>query len=205
MARSGPEGAVAKSDPGWEPGGRELRSGPVRIFATAQLLGPIRPRGPQYRNFVVRPCRSSDAASAGSTLCSVGVAISPQSGMGGRLRPRPGIHGFVLRNPNCGYERLTSYVYESWVAGGSRAEVFRPGFRPNPTAGTRLDRRGQPRTSICTKRQPRRPILRPRGDARKVPPDCLQVPRTRCSVRVSGSCLYKLFTITEEHKAAVQR
>ena len=34
-------------------------------------------------------------------------------------------------------------------------------FRPKPTPGTPLDRRGPPRTSSCTKNQPRRPILRP--------------------------------------------
>jgi len=49
-------------------------------------------------------------------------------------------------------------------------------FRPKPTPGTPLDRRGPPCTSICTKNQPRRPILRPGGDERKIPPDCLQAP-----------------------------
>ena len=34
-------------------------------------------------------------------------------------------------------------------------------FRPNPTPGTPSDRRGPARTSISTKNQPRRPILRP--------------------------------------------
>ena len=38
--------------------------------------------------------------------------------------------------------------------------VFR-GFRPKIDPGTSLDRRSPPRTSICTKSQPRRPILRP--------------------------------------------
>jgi len=36
-------------------------------------------------------------------------------------------------------------------------------FRPKSTPGTPLDRRDPPRTSICTKNQPRRPILRPNG------------------------------------------
>ena len=35
------------------------------------------------------------------------------------------------------------------------------GFRPEIDPGTPLDRRGLPGTSICTKNQPRRPILRP--------------------------------------------
>ena len=42
-----------------------------------------------------------------------------------------------------------------------------------------IDRRGQPRTSISKKNQPRRPNLRPRRGARVNPPVCFQVPRTR--------------------------
>ena len=38
--------------------------------------------------------------------------------------------------------------------------VFR-GFSPEIAPGTPLDRPGAPRTSICTKSQPRRPILKP--------------------------------------------
>ena len=59
-------------------------------------------------------------------------------------------------------------------------EIFGPvflGFRPKIDPGTPLDRRGFPETSICTKNQPRRPTLRPNGGERKIPPDCLQVPR----------------------------
>ena len=52
-------------------------------------------------------------------------------------------------------------------------------FRPEIDPGTPLDRRGPPGTSICTKNQPRRPILRPNDGERKIPPDCLQVPRQR--------------------------
>ena len=35
------------------------------------------------------------------------------------------------------------------------------GFKPEIDPGTPLDRPGGPRTSICTKNQPRRPILKP--------------------------------------------
>ena len=51
------------------------------------------------------------------------------------------------------------------------------GFRPEIDPGPPLDRWGSPGTSICTKNQPRRPILRPFRGTRKLPPDCLQVPR----------------------------
>ena len=43
---------------------------------------------------------------------------------------------------------------------GRRSSLFRA-FRPEIDPGTPLDRRGSPGTSICTKNQPRRPILRP--------------------------------------------
>ena len=52
------------------------------------------------------------------------------------------------------------------------------GFRPEIDPGTPLDRRGLPGTSICTKNQPRRLILRPFRGTQKLPPDCLQVPRS---------------------------
>ena len=38
---------------------------------------------------------------------------------------------------------------------------FSGGFSPEIDPGTPLDGPGAPRTSICTKNQPRRPILRP--------------------------------------------
>ena len=62
--------------------------------------------------------------------------------------------------------------------------VFR-GFRPEIDPGTPLDRRGLPGTSICTKNQPRRPILRPFRGTQKLPPDCLQVPRS-CGILYSS-------------------
>ena len=46
-------------------------------------------------------------------------------------------------------------------------------FRPKIDPGTPLDRRGLPGTSICTKNQPRRPILRPFRGTQKLQPDCL--------------------------------
>ena len=54
---------------------------------------------------------------------------------------------------------------ENWVPAGSLAGNFRAGFpgnlgRHRPT-GPPSDRPGPPRTSTCTKRQPRRPVLRP--------------------------------------------
>ena len=54
---------------------------------------------------------------------------------------------------------------------------FSFGFWPKPTPETRLDCRGPPRTSISTKNQPRRLVLRPFRGTKKNPPDCLQVPR----------------------------
>ena len=45
------------------------------------------------------------------------------------------------------------------------------GFRPKIDAGTPLDRPGLPRTSICTKHQPRGPSLRPLRGTPKLPPD----------------------------------
>ena len=50
-------------------------------------------------------------------------------------------------------------------------------FRPEIDPGHPLDRRGAPRTSICTSNPPRRPILMPFRGTQKLPPDCLQVPR----------------------------
>jgi len=58
-------------------------------------------------------------------------------------------------------------------------KIFGPvflGFRPEIDPKTFLDRRGLPGTSICTKNQPRRPILKPFRGTQKLPPDCLQVP-----------------------------
>ena len=48
--------------------------------------------------------------------------------------------------------------------GGVKIKIFGPvfrGFSPEIDPGTPLDRPGAFRTSICTKDQPRRPILRP--------------------------------------------
>ena len=67
-------------------------------------------------------------------------------------------------------------------------KIFGPvllGFRPEIDPGTPLDRPGPPRTSICTKNQHRRPILRPFRGTQKLPPDCLQVPRITIT-RVPG-------------------
>ena len=66
-----------------------------------------------------------------------------------------------------------------WVPEGSVAKNFGPAllcFRAKIDPGTPLDRRGLPGTSICTKNQPRRPILRPFRGTEKLPPDCLQLP-----------------------------
>ena len=60
--------------------------------------------------------------------------------------------------PNIGFAMGTSQK------GGAKIKIFGPvflGFRPEIDPGTPLDRPGTPRTSICTKNQPRRPILRP--------------------------------------------
>ena len=43
-------------------------------------------------------------------------------------------------------------------------------YVPNSTAGTPLDRRGPPGTSICTENQPHRPMLRLCREANKNPP-----------------------------------
>ena len=69
----------------------------------------------------------------------------------------------------------TGYLKAVWP------KMFGPvllGFRPEIDPGTPLDRRGLPGASICTKNQPRRPILRPFRGTQKLPPDCLQVPET---------------------------
>ena len=50
---------------------------------------------------------------------------------------------------------------------GVKIKIFVPvflGFSPEIDPGTPLDRPGAPRTSICTKNQPRRPILMPFRD-----------------------------------------
>ena len=80
--------------------------------------------------------------------------------------------------PLTGQEALTTtlpgYLKAVWL------KIFGPvflGFRPKIDPGTPLDRRGLPGTSICTKNQPRRPIRGPNGGERKIPTDCLQVPR----------------------------
>ena len=43
-------------------------------------------------------------------------------------------------------------------------------YVPNSTAGTPLDRRGPPGTSICTENQPHRPMLRLCREENKNPP-----------------------------------
>ena len=71
-------------------------------------------------------------------------------------------------------------AHRAWVPEGSLAGHFRADFRrcfAKSTPGTPLDRRGSPRTSVCTENQPRRPTLRPNGGELKILPDCLQVPR----------------------------
>ena len=58
-------------------------------------------------------------------------------------------------------DRSTGYLKAVWL------KIFGPvflGSRPKIDPGTPLDRPGAPRTSICTKNQPRRPILRPFRD-----------------------------------------
>ena len=63
-------------------------------------------------------------------------------------------------------------------------------FRPTPTPGTPLDRRGPPCTSISTKSQPRIPFIMPpfRG-TQKLQQDCLQVARS-WSARMPSDCEY---------------
>ena len=59
---------------------------------------------------------------------------------------------------------LKMFVRLDSRSGKSRKFQNRPvllGFRQRIDPGTPLDRRGPPGTSICTKNQPRRPILRP--------------------------------------------
>ena len=65
------------------------------------------------------------------------------------------------------------------------------GFRQEIDPGIPLDRRGLPGTSICTKNQPRRPILRPLRDTQLLPPDCLQVPSSTMSTRVRQRMRFK--------------
>ena len=68
----------------------------------------------------------------------------------------------------------SGYLKAVWL------EIFGPvfpGFPAESDPRDPLDRRGPPRTSISTKNQPRRPILRTCRGAQKIRPDCLQVPR----------------------------
>ena len=62
---------------------------------------------------------------------------------------------------------------------GNRPEISGPVFlcfRPKPTPRDPLDRRDPPCTSISTKYQPRRPILRPLRSIKQIPPGCFQAP-----------------------------
>ena len=65
--------------------------------------------------------------------------------------------------------------------------VFPGIFGRSRPPGLPPDRRGPPRTSISTKNQPRRRILRPNGGDQKIPPDCLQVPRKEKPYTRSGN------------------
>ena len=86
------------------------------------------------------------------------------------------------------HDRSPGYLKAVWL------KIVGPvflGFRPKIDPGTPLDRRGLPGTSICTKNQPRRPILRRFRGTQKLPPDCLQVPSSTTMVvfcRPDSSC-----------------
>ena len=78
----------------------------------------------------------------------------------------PGHAGDVHQRRHPGGPPVTTDQPDVWLRpktsplGAPAGPVFRS-FRPEIDPGTPLDRRGSPGTSICTKNQPRRPILRP--------------------------------------------
>ena len=75
--------------------------------------------------------------------------------------------------PSSPSKNLGGYLRAIWL------EIFGPifpGFLAQADPGTPPDRRGPPRTSICTKNRPRKPILRQFRGAQRVPPDRLQIP-----------------------------
>ena len=86
----------------------------------------------------------------------------------------------ILRNvfysafPACSRtERPTGHVKAVWP------EISRQIFQGFSAEAEPPRSQWPPRTSISTKNQPRGPMLRPNGDERKIPPDCLQAPKPR--------------------------
>ena len=94
--------------------------------------------------------------------------------------------------PNVCQPFFQSFSVFFWVPGGSLAGDFSAPLpwisgRIRPP-GPPLDRRGPPRTSIGTKNQPRRRILRPFRGATKIPLDCLQVPSFNVFPKPQETC-----------------
>ena len=161
----------------------DVRGGPRRFRGAPG--GWFRPKIPG------EPGRKSPAGLPSGTqfdVACVAPASTPDTEGTGL---RPGWHlGFDHKLTGCQSDRADrpgrdqthakATGSSDWVPEGSLAGDLRPGFpwilgRSRPP-GPPLDRRGPPRTSTCTKNQPRRPTLRPSGGERKIPPDRLQVP-----------------------------
>ena len=101
-----------------------------------------------------------------------GLLSGTQAGMCTASAPGIRMAARAVSDSFGGYRKTRSHA-AIWVSEGSLARNSRfgfPGFLQKIDPGTPLDRRGLPGTSICTKNQHRRPILRPcRGTQKSAP------------------------------------